>query len=82
MCEGSRKRRQKTARFGALFTQMYTFSEASRIDPIRYTLTISYVCQCAYEGFYKDVARQNIAARLFQRQLGFGGVTHGFQSSP
>ena len=25
----------------------------------------------AYEGFYEDLARQNIVARLFQLQLGF-----------
>jgi hypothetical protein len=25
----------------------------------------------AFEGFYEDLARQNIVARLFQRQLGF-----------
>jgi hypothetical protein len=31
-----------------------------------------YTCKVhAYEGFYEDLARQNIVARLFQRQLGF-----------
>ena len=25
----------------------------------------------AYEGFYEDLARQNVVARRFQRQLGF-----------
>jgi hypothetical protein len=32
----------------------------------------------AYEGFCEDLARQNTVARLFQRQPGFGSVTHGF----
>jgi len=34
----------------------------------------------AYEGFCEDLARQITVARLFQRQLGFRVVTHGFQS--
>ena len=32
----------------------------------------------AYEGFCEDLARQSTVAHLFQRQLGFGVVTHGF----
>jgi hypothetical protein len=41
-----------------------------------------HVCKMhAYEGFYEDLARQNTVARRCQRQLGFGVVTHGFQSS-
>ena len=32
----------------------------------------------AHEGFCENLARQNTVARLFQRQPGFGGVTHGF----
>jgi hypothetical protein len=35
----------------------------------------------AYEGFYEDLARQNTVVRQFQRQLGFGVVAYGFQSS-
>jgi hypothetical protein len=33
------------------------------------------------EGFYEDLARQITVTRLFQRQLGFGVVAYGFQSS-
>ena len=32
----------------------------------------------AYEGFCEGLARQITVARLFQRQLGFGSVTHRF----
>jgi hypothetical protein len=35
----------------------------------------------SYEGFCEDLAHQNTVARRFQRQLGFGVATNGFQSS-